>query len=112
MKDYNHKLLNGLTTFSLASILLSRFVIQSGALELASWIAFIVLEVSPKLSMLDADITKRSWWHYVVYYYELIVFNQFVDLDGDAVFVIAGLVGVTLYLRYRRSKKEKKEKAD
>jgi len=108
MKDYNHKLLNGLTTFSLASILICRFILKSGFLELASWVAFIMLEVSPKLSMFDVDITKRTWWSYVVMIYENIVYNPVIDLDGNASVVICGLVLLSLYIKYKNRPKEKK----
>ena len=111
MRDYNHKLVNGLTALSLVSILIARFIVKSGLMELCSWVSFAVLEVSPKLSVLDADITKREWWHYVVATYEHVVYNRFIDIDGDGMYFIVLLLLWALYLRFRR-RVVLKEKSD
>ena len=61
--------------------------------------------------MADADITKREWWSKLVQAYEMVVYNRFIDLDGDATIVIVILVVIAVYMRMRSGRGAKEDSA-
>ena len=49
LQSYNARLFNGLLMGAVGGIVVFRFLIRVSLLELASWLLFVFLEVSPKL---------------------------------------------------------------
>jgi hypothetical protein len=113
MRDYKHKLINGLTGLSIVGILVARFIIVSGVIELACWVSFAVLEVAPKLSLFgQEDITKKEWWGHVVTVYEAVVYNPIFDLDGDLTVVLLVLTVFAVWLKWRRRRRSEADPED
>ena len=82
---------------------------RSSLLELASWGIFVLLEVSPKLSLLDADVTKREWWAQLVEVYETIVYNPAFDLNQHGWWLFIGFVVCVLYIKRKQQKLKMRE---
>lgn len=92
-RDYNDRLYNGLVLFSLGAVLCFRFILRFSVMETLSWVAFIFLQVYPKLYLSGGSMYETLWWHWVARAWELLVYNPLYDLltAGPLLFV-AGVV--------------------
>lgn len=99
-QDYNAKILQGLSMGSIISILLARFVFKSSFIEFLSWCLFIVLEIYPKLFMFNnSNMFESVYWVKMIEAYELIVFNDFYDLND---WLLNLLVFLCVYIFYEK----------
>ncbi|GIL50375.1 hypothetical protein Vafri_6610 [Volvox africanus] len=60
-KDYNDRLFTGLLVTALAAAVVFRFFLRSQLLEMASWAAFLFLEIYPKLNPVTSMYDTRGW---------------------------------------------------
>ena len=103
LQSYNARLLNGLLVASIAGIVIFRFLVRVGLLELASWGLFVILEVSPKLYIgpPGATMFESTWWTTAAKAWEVVVYNPFVDLDEAGPALGVFVLGVVLWVRIR-----------
>lgn len=120
MSDFNQKILNGLTMFSLALVIVGRFVLQIAIMEFVGWIIFIFLEIYPKIFFFNNNMFEQVWWKDTLIVYEKIVYNTFYDLNDWTFETLTILVLLTIFGRciccmrnhkyccFRERKKKKK----
>jgi hypothetical protein len=102
-QSYNARLLNGMLLFSVGGIVAFRFVWVLPLAELASWAAFLVLELGPKLYITPGEsMFDSTWWKTAARFWELAVYNPFVDMDRVGPALAAAFLAVALWIRVRR----------
>ena len=102
LQSYNARLLNGLLVAAIAGIVVFRFLIKSGLLELASWGLFVLLEVAPKLYIGPGEsMFDSAWWAAAVKVWEMAVYNPLVDLDRAGPVIGGVVLAIVLWVRVR-----------
>ena len=83
LRDYNSRLMNGMTFIGFGTILFGRFVINSPLIEVIGWAAFAALEFYPKLVFLGSkSVYEQAWWMKLSKVWEMLAFNKFYDLNN------------------------------
>ena len=63
LKDYNDRLMNGLSLISFGCLMGGRFIFNSPLLELFGWAGFATLEIYPKMFLFSSSsIYEQKWW--------------------------------------------------
>lgn len=102
LQSYNARLLNGLLVASVAGIVVFRFLLKAGLLELLSWGLFVMLEVSPKLYIGPGEsVFDSAWWSAAARAWEVVVYNPVVDLDRAGPAFGGVVLAVVLWVRVR-----------
>lgn len=102
LSEYNRRLLNGLLVASVAGIVIFRFLVKAGLLELLSWALFVLLEVSPKLYIGSGDnMFESAYWTAAARAWEVIVYNPFLDLDRAGPVLGGVVLTAALWVRFR-----------
>ncbi|KAK9834025.1 hypothetical protein WJX81_004222 [Elliptochloris bilobata] len=103
-QSYNDRLFGGLVVASLAAIVVFRFVLRVGALETAAWVAFVFLQVYPKLFLNGGSMYETAWWRVLVTVWEALVYNPLIDLGACYQVVVPvtalAVLGRRFYMRY------------
>lgn len=83
LKDYNDRLMNGLSLISFGCLMGGRFVFNSPLLELFGWAGFAVLEFYPKMFLFSSSsMYEQKWWITMSKIWEVVVFNNIYDLNN------------------------------
>ncbi|XP_052170047.1 uncharacterized protein LOC127786593 [Diospyros lotus] len=85
IKEYNHRLFNWLVAFSLAMVVVGRFIIKFILIEIGAWILFIFLETYTRMFWSAESLYYSSVWHFIVGAWETLVYSPILDLDRWAV---------------------------
>ncbi|KMZ75694.1 Guanylate-binding-like protein [Zostera marina] len=104
IKDYNQRLFNWLISFSLAMVVLGRFIVKFILLEICAWILFVFLETYTRIFWSAESLYYDPGWHAIVSTWERIVYNSFLDLDRWAIQIGVLLVVLLLFWRFGRRK--------
>ena len=103
LQSYNARLFNGMLMGAVGGIVVFRFLVRVSLLELASWLLFVFLEVSPKLYLGQGEtIYESKWWTSMARVWETVVYNAVVDLDKVEPALLTVGVAVTVYVRLQR----------
>ena len=71
--------------------------------ELASWAAFLILELGPKLYITPGEsMFDSAWWKTAARFWELAVYNPFVDMDRVGPALAVAFLAVAVWIRVRR----------
>ncbi|KAK8961907.1 hypothetical protein KSP40_PGU005221 [Platanthera guangdongensis] len=105
IKDYNNRLFNWLVAFSLAMVVVGRFVIKFFLLEIGAWVMFIFLETYTRMFWTSESLYYNPAWHVIVAVWESFVYNPILDLDKWAIPLGSLILLSVLYWRcYGRRK--------
>ncbi|XP_020256134.1 guanylate-binding protein 4 isoform X3 [Asparagus officinalis] len=105
IKDYNHRLFNWLVAFSLATVVVGRFVIKFFLVEIGGWVMFIFLETYTRMFWSAESLYYNPGWHFIVASWETIVYSPILDLDRWAIPIGVLILILLLYWRcYGRRK--------
>ena len=95
--------MNGMLLFSVGGIVAFRFVWVLPLAELASWAAFLILELGPKLYITPGEsMFDSAWWKTAARFWELAVYNPFVDMDRVGPALAVAFLAVAVWIRVRR----------
>ncbi|KAK6940752.1 hypothetical protein RJ641_030283, partial [Dillenia turbinata] len=105
IKDYNNRLFNWLVGFSLAMVVIGRFIIKFFLIEIGAWILFIFLETYTRMFWSAEALYYNPVWHAIVATWETIVYSPILDLDRWAIPLCIIVCVLLLYWRcYGRRK--------
>ena len=83
LKDYNERLMNGMSLISFGGIMGGRFIFNSPLCELVGWAGFATLELYPKMFLLSStSMFDQGWWQSLSRAWEILVFNKLYDLNN------------------------------
>ncbi|KAM3279160.1 hypothetical protein ACQJBY_046460 [Aegilops geniculata] len=99
IREYNNKLFNWLVIFSLAMVVIGRFVVKLLLLEVAAWVMFIFLETYTRLFWSSESLYYNPVWHAIVSSWEAIVYSPVLDLDRWAIPIVVMLSFLAVYWR-------------
>ncbi|GLJ33056.1 hypothetical protein SUGI_0665280 [Cryptomeria japonica] len=85
IKDYNNRLFNWLVGFSLALVVLGRFVLKFFLVEVVAWALFIFLETYTRIFWSPESLYYNPIWHCIVTVWETVVYSPVLDLDRWAI---------------------------
>ncbi|XP_059660432.1 uncharacterized protein LOC132306871 [Cornus florida] len=105
IKEYNHRLFNWLVAFSLAMVVVGRFIIKFILVEIGAWILFIFLETYTRMFWSPEALYYNPVWHFIVATWETVVYSPILDLDRWAIPV--GVIAAALLLYWRCCGKRK-----
>jgi hypothetical protein len=77
MRQYNDRLLSCLLVCSVGAVVVFRFVIRVQLLEVGGWLAFLFLEVYPKIYPGPGSMYDAPWWRLTARVWEVVVFALF-----------------------------------
>ncbi|KAK6937591.1 Guanylate-binding protein/Atlastin, C-terminal [Dillenia turbinata] len=105
IKDYNNRLFNWLVGFSLAMVVIGRFIIKFILIEIGAWILFIFLETYTRMFWSAEALYYNPVWHAIVATWETVVYSPILDLDRWAIPICIIVCLLVLYWRcYGRRK--------
>ncbi|CAK7346497.1 unnamed protein product [Dovyalis caffra] len=81
IKEYNHRLFNWLVAFSLAMVVVGRFIIKFILIEIGAWILFIFLETYTRMFWSAESLYYNPVWHFIVATWETVVYSPILDVD-------------------------------
>ncbi|KAK4763279.1 hypothetical protein SAY86_009047 [Trapa natans] len=99
IKEYNQRLFNWLVVFSLAMVVIGRFIIKFILIEIGAWIMFIFLETYTRMFWSSEALYYNPIWHIIVAAWENLVYNPVIDLDRWAIPIM--IMGALVLLYYR-----------
>ncbi|NP_001344812.1 uncharacterized protein LOC100384250 precursor [Zea mays] len=99
IKEYNNKLFNWLAIFSLAMVVVGRFLVKFFLLEVAAWVMFAFLETYTRLFWSSESLYYNPAWHAIVSSWETVVYSPVLDLDRWAFPICAVLLFLAFYWR-------------
>lgn len=99
IKEYNNKLFNWLAIFSLAMVIVGRFLVKFFLLEVAAWVMFAFLETYTRLFWSSESLYYNPAWHVIVSSWETVVYSPLLDLDRWAFPICAVLLFLAFYWR-------------
>ncbi len=112
MRDYNDRLLSCLLVGAIGAVLVFRFVLKVQLLEIGGWLAFVFLEVYPKVYAGPGSMYDREWWKVTARVWEVVVYGLF---GYDYVVVVWAAIALVLWgwwrWRSRRALRSKQQKA-
>ena len=83
LKNYNDRLMNGLSLISFGCLMGGRFIFNSPLFELFGWAGFALLELYPKMFLFSStSMYEQKWWITMSKVWEIAVFNEFYDLNN------------------------------
>lgn len=85
IKEYNNKLFNWLAIFSLAMVVVGRFLVKFFLLEVAAWVMFAFLETYTRLFWSSESLYYNPAWHVIVSSWETVVYSPVLDLDRSGI---------------------------
>lgn len=85
IKEYNNKLFNWLAIFSLAMVVVGRFLVKFFLLEVAAWVMFAFLETYTRLFWSSESLYYNPAWHVIVSSWETVVYSPLLDLDRSGI---------------------------